>query len=98
MQILRLKTRVITLEKFGKGQESRRIATERLLEKTKTDASHIISNLRRATEKKNEDIKRLVNKHMVEHGGLLKQNHSLGKDRERLEEEGEKLQALPISC
>ncbi|GMH83834.1 hypothetical protein TrVE_jg3530 [Triparma verrucosa] len=90
-EILRLKTRVITLEKFGKGQESRRIATERLLEKTKTDASHIISNLRRATEKKNEDIKRLVNKHMVEHGGLLKQNHSLGKDRERLEEEVIKL-------
>lgn len=35
-EVLRLKTRIITLEKFGKGQESRRIKGDRILEKVRS--------------------------------------------------------------
>jgi len=84
-EIMRLRMRVKSLEKFAEAQSSRREKAERLLEKTKTEAATLVANLRKATTKKNEETKRQITRQLEEEAALLRQNHALAKDKEGLE-------------
>ena len=74
-----------SLEKFAEAQSSRREKAERLLDKTKTEAATLVANLRKATTKKNEEMKRQISRQLEEEAALLRQNHALAKDKEDLE-------------